>query len=574
MRRPMAKRNTTAELSEQLLQALREHRDTGQPYPTTVAELLARANPAGTPEQAERALSYRPSAPQLLRARKKDPASPIALAEDAERLAGSPLLLEYVLSRVCRADKPLHPAARLVKEVDAVLRPAFAAALERRLAEKFWPESVGVRAVKGKPHLYLHALPPPPPAKHPAEELGERLLEALQVRRDRDGDCPVPLNRLAAEAAPQATPAQLKQAATREPFRSQAVVAVAGKADSPVALAADRDRLAGSTQLLEYVLAAATTPRRPLAAPPRLQDLLADDLRAPFTESLRHRVEARQLPPSLDILTGIHGPELFLKERLAPAAALAWKMLRVLEGRREQAGTEPLTLEGLAGAADATAAPEVIAAALKDRTLKPHLVLALPGRAQTPVALAEDAGRLASWPGLLEAVLAAVRTPDNQAAAVKDLQKKVAKPLQSAFAASVERRLSEHALPAGVGLLRVKRSALLFLLADVSTSWPAEAAPAAAREAPPEDDFPRRFAEAFDRLDRARGGHNLVSLVALRAALGVDRATFDAQLGQLRRQGRYSLSAAEGRHGITAEEQGAGIVEDGSLLLFVSRKGP
>jgi hypothetical protein len=42
----------------------------------------------------------------------------------------------------------------------------------------------------------------------------------------------------------------------------------------------------------------------------------------------------------------------------------------------------------------------------------------------------------------------------------------------------------------------------------------------------------------------------------------------------LRHQGRYSLSAAEGRHGILPEEHDAGIIEDGSLLLFVSRKAP
>jgi hypothetical protein len=86
-------------------------------------------------------------------------------------------------------------------------------------------------------------------------------------------------------------------------------------------------------------------------------------------------------------------------------------------------------------------------------------------------------------------------------------------------------------------------------------------------------DFGQRFEEAFARLDRERGGHNLVSLVALRQALAEDRAGFDAGLRQLRREGRYSLSAAEGRHGISPEERDAGIVEDGSLLLFASRKG-
>jgi hypothetical protein len=52
----------------------------------------------------------------------------------------------------------------------------------------------------------------------------------------------------------------------------------------------------------------------------------------------------------------------------------------------------------------------------------------------------------------------------------------------------------------------------------------------------------------------------------------VDRGAFDSGLQQLRRAGQYTLSNAEGRHGITAEEREAGLVEEGALLLFVSRK--
>ena len=41
---------------------------------------------------------------------------------------------------------------------------------------------------------------------------------------------------------------------------------------------------------------------------------------------------------------------------------------------------------------------------------------------------------------------------------------------------------------------------------------------------------------------------------------------------QLRREGRFTLSAAEGRHGLAPEEQDTAIREEGTLLLFVSRK--
>jgi hypothetical protein len=79
--------------------------------------------------------------------------------------------------------------------------------------------------------------------------------------------------------------------------------------------------------------------------------------------------------------------------------------------------------------------------------------------------------------------------------------------------------------------------------------------------------------EAFGRIDRAKGSHNLVSLVELRREVPVDRLIFDGALEQLRRAGRFSLTGAEGRHGISPEEREAAIPEDGALLLFVSRRG-
>jgi hypothetical protein len=98
--------------------------------------------------------------------------------------------------------------------------------------------------------------------------------------------------------------------------------------------------------------------------------------------------------------------------------------------------------------------------------------------------------------------------------------------------------------------------------------------PAAAELAAPAVDFRAAFEEAFGRLDREGGGHNFVSLIALRQALPVARADFDRELRQLRQAGRYTLGAAEGRDGISPEERAAGITEEGSLLLFVSRNTP
>jgi hypothetical protein len=580
----MPREDANAGLALKLIDALRALRDRGA-YPPTLAELAAAA-PAVTAEQADRALAKKPFAAQVLRARKKDPASPVALAEDAGRLADSPRLAEYALRRVCGADRPLHAAARVAAQVDPALRPAFLAALERRAAAGTLPGSAGSVAMKDKLHLYLREFPPPPPKKHPAEELSERLLRALEERRGRgEGEYPLPLQRLVAEAAGGARPALVKQAVAREPFAGGTVLAVPGKADSPVALAGDAERLAASAVLLEYLLGTATAVRRPLATVAQLQERLAEGLRMPFAEAVRRRVAAGRLPEGVGASEGPQGAELFLKRLPPPAAMLAWKMLRALEVRRAGEGY-PLALDQLARAADPAADAGVVGQALKEKVLKPHLLAALPGRPDTPVALAEDATRLADWPPLVEAALAAARTPENQAVAVKDLKKKVARPLQTPFGEALERRLSGRTLPASVGVLRIKRTPVLFLLADVNAEMPpphprplspedgGEGRKTESQPLPPEPaEFGQQFDEAFARLDRERGGHNLVSLVALRQAIAVDRAAFDAGLRELRRQGRYSLSAAEGRHGISPEERDAGVFEDGSLLLFASRKG-
>ncbi len=88
----------------------------------------------------------------------------------------------------------------------------------------------------------------------------------------------------------------------------------------------------------------------------------------------------------------------------------------------------------------------------------------------------------------------------------------------------------------------------------------------------PKAEFARAFDETFRRLDVQGRSHNFVSILELRRGLPFDRQAFDAGLRELRRAGRYTLSAAEGKQGVRPEEQEAGIIEDGALLLYVSRK--
>lgn len=81
-----------------------------------------------------------------------------------------------------------------------------------------------------------------------------------------------------------------------------------------------------------------------------------------------------------------------------------------------------------------------------------------------------------------------------------------------------------------------------------------------------------KLASALQQLNAARGNHNFVSLVDLRKSLGMSRDQFDATIHDLRKKGVISLAAAEGRHGITSQEQADGIREDGALLLYAQAK--
>jgi hypothetical protein len=264
--------------------------------------------------------------------------------------------------------------------------------------------------------------------------------------------------------------------------------------------------------------------------------------------------------------------------RRAPLVLPA-RFLAALKARPD----DSVTLRALAEAVEPTATPEQIQAALKAKALKGKLVLAFPDDVDAPVALAENGERLTGSPALVETALARVRTAESQAVPIAEVAKAVDKKLRSSFAASLVARVEGGTLPGTVGCLRVRKVPHLFLWADMAVSpsvrptpelLPAgpDRVPSTGASPPVELDFGRLFDEAFTRLDRGRGGHNLVSLVFLRRELCLPRETFDAGLRQLRQAAHYGLSAAEGRHGVSDEEREAGVVEDGTLLLFVSRR--
>jgi hypothetical protein len=267
----------------------------------------------------------------------------------------------------------------------------------------------------------------------------------------------------------------------------------------------------------------------------------------------------------------------------AAVIELADKLLQTLHAQRGL-GTDayPLTVKRLIELAAPDATPALVKKALNKRSF---LQQAQPAHAKSPdapIALAADMDHLASSPLLLEFLLRQARKAATQAFTVSKLKAGAARKVQKPFQEAVNRQTGEGTLPPTAAWISIQGRKQLFLLSDLHTGGgkpvpatpPPTAAPAPINQAAPAPaavDFGAAFDEAFSQLDRDSGGYNFVNLIALRQALPVARETFDRELRQLRQAGRYTLSAAEGRGGISPEERAAGISEEGSLLLFVSR---
>jgi hypothetical protein len=257
------------------------------------------------------------------------------------------------------------------------------------------------------------------------------------------------------------------------------------------------------------------------------------------------------------------------------ASQLAVKLVEVLTAQRTRQ-PDPPTLANLAQLADPHANEQTILSAVRRKAFSGQALVAR-ADLRAPAAFLADLVQLAASPALLAYALASARTPSNHAATPARLKKRLTNKLQKPFQEALQRRIEHGTLPPTVGWVLANRAKLLFLLENLHTGRQSIEPPSAAEAAPPlvtQTDFAPAFQAAFAQLDRQAGAHNFVSLVELRRALPYPRPVFDAGLHQLRREGRYSLSAAEGRHGLSDAEREAAIPEDGALLLYASRKSP
>jgi hypothetical protein len=433
-----------------------------------------------------------------------------------------------------------------------------------------------------------------PRKKDAASELAEKMVRVLESQRALGPDSyPLPLQRLAELADPQAPLALVEKAAAKKEFSKHTVVTQKKNLQAPVALLNDLEPLAASRNLLEFVLESVCTPADPAQAIAKLKAKVVPALKKPFATAVNQQVRDNTLPPTVGTVQVKRTTKLYLRRMppppppRPPAEVLSESLLSLLQ-RQRRLGAEayPLPLQRLIERAAPRASPALVKKALATEPFRSQALIAQKNKPEAPVALAADRELLVASPVLLEFALTSARMPTRQAFAVGDLKKKLISELRQPFEAAVNQQVETVGLPASVGWIW-QRKKLLFLVSDLNGGQGVqirEVAPPVPRpqeqpttppipDAPPAD-FAKAFDEAFYWLDRRGGSHNFVSLVDLRRALPFDRDTFDSELRRLRRANRYLLSAAEGRHGLNPEERQAGITEDGTLLLFVSRRSP
>jgi hypothetical protein len=417
-------------------------------------------------------------------------------------------------------------------------------------------------------------------AKRPdvAAELSAKMTQALEALRAQGGTgYPTSLERLRQLADPAAAAETTLRATGKPPFSERAVVAKKKALAAPVALREDLERLVASRQLLEFALEALSAAATPPWTLKKVSAQIDKPLRGAFEATVGRQAAAMALPDTV-AATGT-GPKLtlYLKRQPPPPppeVALADRLVRALEAQRRQGPDSYPVARSRLVELTGPAPPSLVLR--KAQKVEPFTsrVVPLTKKGKDPLlALADDVESAAGSPRVLTFLLASSRSASAQAFSLNDLKAGLTKPAQGPFVAALTRQTDTDALPPGVGWIGRKKERLLFRLEDVRGVRSPAPAPAPARPpAPAAADFEAAFDEAFARLDRANGSYNFVSLVDLRRALPLDRATFDGRLGQLRRAGRYSLAAAEGRHGLTDEQRAAGITEEGTLLLFVSRR--
>jgi hypothetical protein len=290
-------KNPATALAEKMVQALEARRHLENAAPMTLGQLAVLADPSAPTEQIEKAAARRTFTDRVIVVQKKNLDAPVALPDEIESFARSPVLLEFVLETLCTPTSPTCPISRLKTKVPPRLKKPFEEAVKRHIGANSLPSSVGTIQVRKTAHLYLLRMPPPPP---PAVALAQKLIRVLEAQR-RLGESSYPLSlerliQLTDEAAPEAV---VKKAIAVGTFRSHVLLAMPRKRDAPVALAGDVETLAGSRLLLEYVLSIARTPATHAFSVNDFKRKMNAILWPAFQEVVNRQIVEESLPPTV-----------------------------------------------------------------------------------------------------------------------------------------------------------------------------------------------------------------------------------------------------------------------------------
>ncbi|MFO0946746.1 MAG: hypothetical protein U1D30_12495 [Planctomycetota bacterium] len=305
-----------------------------------------------------------------------------------------------------------------------------------------------------------------------------------------------------------------------------------------------------------------------------------------------------------------HGKTKFGTERPPSpeenARRLGERLLAVLESQR-QLGEDayPPTIESLRNLAAIDGSMKSVLDLFAKSTLLREKIVGSNSKPEpgTWVVFREDVEKLIDHPPLVESAIRRARGAQSGLVSLDRVTQVMPAEIRTPFRLGLERSLAEDRLPDTVAWIQDKQSVKLLLLEDLRPKRLMTAASAArprlpsSASVPPASlprvnlssgavsdvpsstwddsfaDFATAFEEAFRRLDDRKW--NSVSLLELRREMSnYSRESFDEHLRTLRRQRRFSLSAAHERQGLSEEQRRAAILEAGVPLLNVSKEQP
>jgi hypothetical protein len=144
-------------LAEQLVKFVEAQKVKGESaYPLSWNQLVELAKPSADQATLQKATTLEPFQGRVMLAFPAMAESPLALTEDAAQLAGSAPLLDLVLSLLVTDESQAVPQEKLsaAKGLHPILKPHFAAAVERFVSSKQMPPGFGALKLNSKWHVF------------------------------------------------------------------------------------------------------------------------------------------------------------------------------------------------------------------------------------------------------------------------------------------------------------------------------------------------------------------------------------------------------------------------------------